>query len=184
MALLENEDVALGSRCPDFDLPTVDGGRFALADAAGAPALVVMFICNHCPYVQAIEDRLIALAREYRPKGVAFVGICPNDATAYPDDAPERLRARWEAKGYGFPYLLDESQDVARAFEAVCTPDLYVYDADLRLAYHGRLDDDWKQPERVTHRELAAALDALLAGRRPSGEQHHSMGCSIKWRPA
>jgi peroxiredoxin len=184
MVLLENVDVSLGTPCPDFDLPRVDGGRFRRADAAGARAVVVMFICNHCPYVQAVEDRLIALAREYGPKGVRFVGICPNDPAAYPEDAPEKLRERWEAKEYGFPYLVDETQDVARAFDAVCTPDLFVYDADLVLAYHGRIDDSWKDPARVTRRELAAALDALLAGRRPVREQHHAMGCSIKWRQA
>lgn len=183
VALLENTDVPLGTPCPDFDLPRVDGGRFRLADAAGARALVVMFMCNHCPYVQAVEDRLIALAREYGAKGVRFVGICSNDPESYPDDAPAKLRARWKAKGYGFPYLVDETQDVARAFDAVCTPDIFVYGADLTLAYHGRIDDDWKSPERVRRRELAAALDALLAGERPTREQHHSMGCSIKWRP-
>jgi len=182
MALLENRDVALGTRCPDFDLPRVDGGRFRLADAAGARALVVMFICNHCPYVQAVEDRLIALARDYGPKGVRFVGICPNDPEAYPDDAPARLRERWDAKGYGFPYLVDDTQDVARAFDAVCTPDIFVYDGTLALAYHGRIDDSWKDPAQVTRRDLAGALDALLAGEQPSREQHHSMGCSIKWR--
>jgi peroxiredoxin len=184
MALLENRDVPLGAACPDFRLPTVDGKTFGLADAAGAPVLCVLFICNHCPYVQAVEDRIIALAREYGPRGVQLVGICSNDPTSHPDDAPERLLARWREKGYGFPYLVDASQDVARAFDAVCTPDIYVYDRDRRLAYHGRIDDDWKDASNVTRRELAAAFDALLAGRRPAAAQHHSMGCSIKWRTA
>jgi len=181
MVLLENRAVALGTPCPDFDLPTVDGTRFGLADAAGKPALVVMFICNHCPYVQAVEDRLVALAHEYGPQGVQFVGVCANDPLSYPDDAPARLLERWREKGYGFPYCVDESQAVARAFDAVCTPDLFVYDADRRLAYHGRIDDNWKEPEKVTRRELAAALDMLLDGRRPSDRQHPAMGCSIKW---
>jgi peroxiredoxin len=182
MALTENVAVALGTPCPDFALPTVDGGRAARDNFRDKAALVVMFICNHCPYVQAVEDRLIALAREYAPKGVQLVGICSNDPTSYPDDAPPRLLARWREKRYGFPYLVDASQEVARAFDAVCTPDLYVYDGARRLAYHGRLDDNWKEPGKVTHRDLAAALDAILAGSAPAREQIPSIGCSIKWK--
>ncbi len=182
MALTESRDLPLGTPCPDFRLPSVDGKVFARDDFRDRPVLVVMFICNHCPYVQAVEDRIIQLAREYGPRGVQFVGICSNDPTDYPDDRPERLLERWRRKGYGFPYLIDASQDVARAFGAVCTPDIYVFDRDRRLAYHGRIDDNWQDPTRVTRRELAAALDALLAGRRPAAEQIHSIGCSIKWR--
>ena len=184
MALTENRDLPLGSPCPDFRLRTVDGAVVARDDFRDRPVLVVMFICNHCPYVPGVEERIIALAREYAPRGVQFVGICSNDPTDYPDDRPERLLARWREKRYGFPYLVDDTQAVARAFDAVCTPDLYVYDAARTLAYHGRIDDNWKEPARVTRRELAAALDALLAGRRPSAEQHHALGCSIKWKKA
>jgi peroxiredoxin len=182
MALTENRPVALGSPCPAFRLPRVDGGSFALADAADARVLVVMFICNHCPYVQAIEDRLVALARAYEGRGVQLVGICSNDPTDYPDDRPERLLARWRELKYGFPYLIDATQQVARAFDAVCTPDLYVYDDQRRLAYHGRLDDSWKDAAAVTRRDLACAVDALLAGGRPDASQAPAMGCSIKWR--
>lgn len=184
MALTENQDLALGTPCPSFRLPSVDGQTVDRDDFADAPVLVVMFICNHCPYVQAVEDRLIALAREYRPKGVAFVGICSNDPTGYPDDAPPRLLARWREKGYGFPYLVDASQAVAKAFDAVCTPDVFVYDRARRLAYHGRIDDNWREPAKVRRRELAEALDALLAGKAPAREQLHSIGCSIKWKAA
>jgi len=182
MALTESRDLALGTPCPDFHLRSVDGRAVARDDFRDGQALVVMFICNHCPYVQAVEDRIIALGREYAPRGVQLVGICANDPTDYPDDRPERLLARWRDKAYGFPYLLDESQNVARAFGAVCTPDLYVFDRERRLVYHGRLDDDWQHPEKVKRRDLAAALDALLAGRAPSREQVHSIGCSIKWK--
>ena len=182
MALTESRDLALGMPCPDFRLRCVDGKTCARDDFREKPVLVVMFICNHCPYVQAVEDRIIELNREYASRGVQLVGICSNDPTDYPDDRPERLLERSRKKGYGFPYLVDETQDVARAFNAVCTPDLYVFDRDRKLAYHGRIDDDWQHPARVKRRELAAALDALLAGERPSREQVHSIGCSIKWK--
>jgi peroxiredoxin len=182
MALTENRDIPLGTACPDFRLRSVDGKTFARDDFREHPTLVVMFICNHCPYVQAVEDRIVALAREYGPRGVQVVGICSNDPTDYPDDGPPNLLRRWREKGYGFPYLVDETQDVARAFGAVCTPDVYVFDRERRLAYHGRIDDNWKEPAKVKRRELAAALDAVIDGRRPAGEQLHSIGCSIKWR--
>jgi peroxiredoxin len=182
MALTESRDLALGTPCPDFRLRSVDDRTVARDDFRDRQALVVMFICNHCPYVQAVEDRIIALGREYGPRGVQLVGICSNDPTDYPDDRPERLLARWRDKAYGFPYLIDETQDVARAFGAVCTPDLYVFDRERRLAYHGRLDDNWQQPGKVKRRDLAAALDALLEGRVPSRDQTHSIGCSIKWK--
>lgn len=184
MALTESRDLALGTPCPDFGLPSVDGRTWRRDDFRDRPALVVLFICNHCPYVQAIEDRIVQLAREFGPRGGQVVGICSNDPTDYPDDAPPRLLARWREKDYGFPYLIDASQDVARAFGAVCTPDIYLFDAQRRLAYHGRLDDDWREPAKVTRRDLAAAIDAVLRGEAPAGEQVPSMGCSIKWRRA
>ena len=182
MALTENRDIPLGTPCPDFRLPTVDGGTLGRDDVRDKPVLAVLFICNHCPYVQAVEDRMTGLAREYGPRGVQLVGICSNDPTDYPDDAPAQLLARWRDEEYGFPYLIDGSQDVARAFGAVCTPDIFVYGSDRGLAYHGRIDDSWQDASRVTRRELAAAFDALLAGRAPAAEQHHAIGCSIKWR--
>jgi peroxiredoxin len=176
-----------GSTCPDFRLPAVDGRTYARDDFAASPVLVVMFICNHCPYVKAVEDRLIALQREFASTGpgappVQLVGICANDAASYPDDAFDKLRERWLAKEYGFPYLHDESQAVARAFGAVCTPDLFVYDDQRQLAYRGRIDDSWKDAGKVTRRELHQAVTALLAGQRPSADQKPSLGCSIKWR--
>jgi peroxiredoxin len=179
---VESTAAHTGVPSPDFRLPAVDGKTYARDDFAAAPVLVVMFICNHCPYVKAVEDRLIALHREYGPKGVAFVGICSNDAVSYPDDAFDKLADRWRSKGYGFPYLHDESQEVARAFGAVCTPDIFVYDGQRRLAYRGRIDDSWKDPTRVTRRELAQALDTLLAGRAPPLDARPTLGCSIKWK--
>jgi peroxiredoxin len=179
---VETPPPVLGTPCPDFRLPGVDGRTYARDDFASAPVLVVMFICNHCPYVKAVEDRLIRLAREVGPRGVQLVGICANDAATYPDDAFDKLAARWRERGYGFPYLHDESQEVARAFGAVCTPDIFVYDRARRLAYRGRIDDSWKDEAKVQRRELAEAIDALLAGRAPAPDQRPSMGCSIKWR--
>jgi peroxiredoxin len=182
MVLTESRDLPLGTPCPDFRLPSVDGKIFGLDDFREATALAVMFLCNHCPYVQAVEDRIIHLNQEYAPRGVQLVGICSNDPTDYPDDRPERLLARWREKHYGFPYLLDASQDVARAFHAVCTPDIFVFHRHRGLAYHGQIDDNWKDPTKVTKHNLREALDALLAGRTPSHEQTSSIGCSIKWR--
>jgi thiol-disulfide isomerase/thioredoxin len=179
---VETDVIPMGTPCPDFDLPAVDGKRYRLKDFERSDVLVVMFICNHCPYVQAIEDRIIALAKEYRGKSVQFVGICANDAENYPDDSFANLKARWQKKGYGFPYLHDEAQTVAKSFRAVCTPDLYVYDRDRKLAYHGRLDDNWKEPAKVTKREMKEAIDLLLAGKKPGERQVPSMGCSIKWK--
>ena len=182
MALLESQTIAAGSACPDFDLPAVEGGRFRRDDFQDKKVLVVMFICRHCPYVIAVEDRIVALRRQFEESGVQFLGICSNDANDYPDDAPDQLAARAREKDYGFPYLVDESQEVARRFDAVCTPDIYVYDEQRRLAYHGRIDDSWKDEDLVTQRELEAALQSLIEGRKPLPEQHPSMGCSIKWK--
>ncbi len=182
MALTESKQVALGTAAADFLLPAVDGKRYALADFADAKVLVVLFICNHCPYVQAVEERILSLAREFGPKGVQFVGICANDPTDYPDDSFANLKKRWREKKYGFPYLVDESQTTARAFQAVCTPDIFVYNAQRKLAYRGRIDDNWQNPNKVTRHELKEALQALLAGKAPSADQKPSIGCSIKWK--
>ena len=149
---VESSQPVLGSACPDFRLPAVDGKVYGRDDFAASPVLVVMFICNHCPYVKAVEDRLIALQREFAAGGqaepdVQLVGICANDAASYPDDAFDKLRERWEAKEYGFPYLHDESQAVARAFGAVCTPDIFVYDRSQR-----RQAGSWRTGDASTTR--------------------------------
>ncbi len=190
MALTYSDPVLLGTAAPSFDLPIanpeVDGGdgrTRRLSDYRDAEALVVVFTCNHCPYVHAVEDRLIDLARETASRGVQIVGICSNDAERYPDDSFEAMVARAEQKGYPFPYLHDESQQVARAYDAVCTPDFFVYDRDRKLAYRGRLDDG--RPGRpATTSDLRDALDELLTTGAVTGEQLASIGCSIKWKPA
>lgn len=180
MALTYTPPGELGSTCPDFQLNSADGKPFALKDFADKRALVVMFICNHCPYVQAVEDRLLSLARALPDAG--FVAICSNDPTDHPEDAPAELARRAREKNYPFPYLVDEAQDVARAFGAVCTPDLYLYDQNRKLVYRGRLDDSWRDPSRVTRQELKAAIEAVLAGQPVNEVQNPSMGCSIKWK--
>ena len=182
MVLLHSEKKAIGSPAPPFALSSVDGKKYSLTDFASKKVLVIAFICNHCPYVKAIEERLITLAHAGQEKGVQWVGICSNDPTDYPDDKPESLLKRWREKKYGFPYLIDESQDIARAYGAVCTPDIFVYDEKRRLAYHGRLDDNWQEPEKVMRQDLREAIEKLLSGRRPTPDQYPSMGCSIKWK--
>jgi peroxiredoxin len=181
MALLESTMVPLGSPCPDFALPGVDG-RTHRRDGFTSPALLLVVMCNHCPYVQAVDDRLNALARDYAGR-CDVVALNPNDASAYPEDSFEAMRARAERKGYAFPYLHDPDQSVAHALGAVCTPDFFLYGHDRRLAYRGRLDDNWREPSAVTRQDLREALDAVLAGRPPHPEQKPSLGCSIKWKP-
>jgi len=173
----------LGAPAPHFNLPNVDGTTVSLADFAGRRCLVVMFICNHCPFVKHIADGLAQLARDYADKDVAFVAISPNDVEHYPDDSPEKMAEESRARGYTFPYLYDETQEVAKAYMAACTPDFFVYDGDRRLAYRGQLDG--ARPGNgvaVTGEDLRAAIDAVLAGGAPSADQRPSIGCNIKWK--
>ena len=174
----------LGTRAPHFALPDTEGHLVTLEDARGAPALLVMFICNHCPYVIHLRQALARLTRDYAPRGVAIVGINSNDAARYPDDAPEAMRRVRKEAGWDFPYLFDETQEVAQAYRAACTPDFFLFDSDQRLVYRGQFDDSRpRNQEPVTGRDLRAALDAVLEGGVVSAEQRPSIGCSIKWRP-
>ena len=182
MALTYTPEAALGTKCPDFKLPGVDGRDWSKSDFKNFKAFLVMFICNHCPYVKAIEERLITLGREMKSQGVQIVAISANDAEGYPDDSFENLQKRWREKSYPFPYLYDESQSVAKTFGAVCTPDFFLYDQDFGLAYRGRLDDSWKDATQVKHQELRGAMMALIEGKKPSIDQKPSMGCNIKWK--
>lgn len=173
----------LGTPAPDFRLPNVDGRTVTFADAAGPRGTVVMFICNHCPFVKHVADHLAALGREYLPRGVGFVAISSNDVSTHPADSPEQMVHEAEARGYPFPYLYDETQDVAKAYRAACTPDFYLFDAGRSLVYRGQLDGS--RPGGavpVTGRDLRAAIDGLLAGRPSPAEQIPSLGCNIKWR--
>ncbi len=184
MALTPSTMLPLGSKAPGFRLPDTEGNQVDLKDFAGSPALLVAFICNHCPYVKHVREELAKLAREYQAKGVAVVGISANDVISHPDDCPDRMAQEKVDAGYVFPYLYDESQEVAKAYQAACTPDFYVFDRDQALVYRGQLDDS--RPGNgtpVTGRDLRAALDAVLAETPVSEQQRPSIGCNIKWKP-
>ena len=183
MALTPSTMLPLGTAAPDFQLPDTDGTTVALADLKGAPALLVAFICNHCPYVKHIRHELARLGKEYQGKGVAVVGISSNDVTTHPEDSPKMMAREKAEVGYTFPYLYDESQQVAQAYKAACTPDFYVFDKDQKLVYRGQLDSSRPgNPVSVTGKDLRAALDAVLAGKPVSDDQRPSIGCNIKWK--
>lgn len=184
MALTPSNMLPLGTHAPDFTLPDVLSGRtVALAALPAASATLVMFICNHCPYVKHVLSGLVQLGRDYAGRGVNLVAISSNDAEHYPDDAPDRMAALARAESFPFPYLYDETQAVARAYQAACTPDFFVFDAALKLAYRGQLDDSRPgNGKPVTGADLRAALDALLAGQPVAANQIASVGCNIKWK--
>ena len=173
----------LGTPAPDFELPNVDGRLVTLADAAGQRGTVVMFICNHCPFVKHVADQLAQLGRDFMPRGVGFIAISSNDVSTHPADSPEQMVREAEERGYPFPYLYDATQDVAKAYHAACTPDFFLFDAEKRLVYRGQLDASRPGNDvPVTGADLRAALDAVLAGRPVAAAQTPSIGCNIKWK--
>lgn len=175
----------LGTPAPDFSLPEPATGRtVARDDLAAAPALLVVFLSNHCPFVKHLADALAAFGREYGERGLAMVGINANDVVHHPDDSPERMRDEVALRGYTFPYLFDETQEVAKAYQAACTPDFFLFDGERRLVYRGQFDASRPgTDEPVTGRDLRRACDAVLAGEIVSGEQTPSIGCNVKWKP-
>ena len=186
MAVESTRDLPLGAEAPDFALPdTVSGRTIRLADYAASPALLVMFICNHCPYVIHVRPALVAFAREFQPRGLAVVAISANDPGTHPDDSPERMKQEAGRSGFTFAYLFDQTQQTAKAYDAACTPEFYLFDAAQRLVYHGRFDGSRPNSQvPVTGAELRAAVEAVLAGRPVPADQKPAIGCSIKWRPA
>ena len=172
--------VKLGSEAPYFNLPNTDGENVSL-EHFKAEILVVIFTCNHCPYAKAVEDRLIELGNNYS-KTVDFVLISSNDVENYPADSPEKMAEQARNKGYPFPYLFDETQEIAKAYSAVCTPDIFLYNSERKLKYRGRLDDNWQNPNQVEREELKMAIEAILNGKEINFEQIPSMGCNIKWK--
>jgi peroxiredoxin len=182
MVLLNSLPLPLGTPIIPFSLPDPEGKMRSHTDYADRQVLVVIFMCNHCPYIKAIQERLIALQENYNSSEVQLIGINANDWENYPDDSPEMMKQTINDWGINFPYLYDESQETAKAYQAQCTPDIFVFDKDRKLAYHGRVDDNWQEPKKITKEELKEAIDSLLAGEKPSEDQHHSIGCSIKWK--
>jgi len=182
MALKHSTMVPLGIPAVGFKLPGVDGKIYSLDSFLEKNVLIVIFMCNHCPYVKAVLQRLIDLQKETKAMGVQLVGINSNDAERYPDDSLENMKKVAKEKGINFPYLFDGSQETAKAYGAVCTPDIYVYGAGRKLLYRGRIDDSWEREDKVTQRNLKAAIDYIVAGKDVPDEQVPSMGCSIKWK--
>ena len=181
MAAVESNMLPLGTTAPPFTLPDPDGALHTLRD--DAPATLVMFICNHCPFVIHVRDELARLGKEYGWQGVAIYAINSNDVTTHPADAPEHMKEEARRIGYTFPYLYDETQEVAHAYQAACTPDFYLFDAQLQLVYRGQLDDSRPSNNApVNGQDLRAALDAVLAGEKPDSGQKPSIGCNIKWK--
>jgi peroxiredoxin len=184
MALTESTMLQLGTQAPSFQLPDVVSGKTISLDTfAGNKGLLVMFLCRHCPYVVHVRHELARLAKDYTGKSLGIVAISSNDVTGYPDDRPERLKAMAQELGFNFPYCYDESQEVAKAYTAACTPDFFLFDENCKLVYRGQLDDS--RPENgkpLTGRDLRAAIDAVLAGQAVSTDQKPSIGCNIKWK--
>jgi thiol-disulfide isomerase/thioredoxin len=185
MAYTESNMMPLGTTAPDFSLPdTVSGEMRSLDELTGSAGTVVMFLCNHCPYVLYVNPEIVRIVSEYKPKGLNFVGISSNDAEHYPEDGPEQMKTHALETGYEFPYLYDESQEVAKAYDAACTPDFYIFDENKQLVYRGQLDSSRPKRNEVepTGADLRAALDAMLAGTPINPVQRPSGGCNIKWK--
>ncbi len=174
----------LGTAAPDFSLLDINGKTVSLSDLRGKKGLVVVFMCNHCPYVKHIAPQLVRVVEDYADQGIAFVGISSNDAEAYPDDSPEAMKQEAAKQGYTFPYLHDADQSVAKAYRAACTPDFFIFDANQQLVYRGQMDDSRPKTDRpLTGKDLREALNCLVEGKPINAQQKPSIGCNIKWRP-
>tara|TARA_B100000959_G_scaffold187608_1_gene196191 strand:- start:406 stop:954 length:549 start_codon:yes stop_codon:yes gene_type:complete len=182
MVLLNSKMLPLGTKASNFDLRGTNDKNYSLDSFKDKKVLVIIFMCNHCPYVIAVLERIIAIQNDYADKGVQLIGINPNDTVNYPEDSFDNMKKIVIEKDIPFPYLIDESQGTARIYDAVCTPDIYVYGNKRTLVYRGRIDDNWQDESKVTQRDLRNALDAILKGNPVSEEQIPSMGCSIKWK--
>lgn len=181
MVLLESAQLKMGIKAPSFDLPGIDGENHKIEDYKSSKILVVVIMCNHCPYVQGVIHRLIDIQKDYADKGIQLVGINANESDNYAEDSFEKMPEYAKKWGLNFPYLRDKNQKVAKAYKAQCTPDIFVYNSKRELVYHGRVDDNWQEEEKVTKNELRLALDAILEG-KDIEEQNPSIGCSVKWQ--
>lgn len=184
MVMTASEMLPLGTLAPDFSLPDTKGDIVSLADFEDAPALLVVFMCNHCPFVKHVLNNLVDLVRQYQAKGAAVVGINSNNVADFPEDSPDMMAKVADETGFTFPYLYDESQEAAKAYRAACTPDFFLFDKKRKLVYRGQMDDSRPGNDiPVTGADLTAALDAVLEGKRVSETQKPSIGCNIKWKP-
>lgn len=178
---IDDNKLAIGDDAPDFRLPATDGHTYGLQSFEEAPILIIAYTCNHCPYVQAYEGRMISLQNDYAERGVQLVAINSNEEKGYPDDSFDHMVVRAQEQGFNFPYLRDKAQEAATAYGAQCTPEFFVFDRERKLRYHGRFDDNWKEPEAVTQHDLRDTLDALLGSRPVPTPENMAIGCSIKW---
>ncbi len=176
------EDLKIGTKAPSFELKGVDGNIYSLGSFKDKKTLCIIFMCNHCPYVVAVQQRINEIAKDYSRSSFALIGISSNDPQTYPEDSFDNMAIRAKQEGYIFPFLFDETQETAKAYEAVCTPDIYLYDENRILRYRGRIDDNWKDETKVNRKELRMAIDLLLAGKEIDFDIIPSMGCSIKWK--
>lgn len=185
MARTPSNMIPLGTLAPDFQLPdTVSGETLGLQEIKGDKGTVIMFICNHCPFVKHVNQGIVQMAEDYQDKGIGFIAISSNDVQNYPDDSPELMKVNAMEEGYSFPYLYDETQEVARAYDAACTPDFYLFDNSLSLVYRGQMDSSRPGNEiPVTGSDLRDSMEALLKGNPVDPEQKPSIGCNIKWKP-
>ena len=179
---MATNNLKIGSSVPDFNLPGVDGENYALSSFINKRIVIVIFSCNHCPYVQAYEERIKEIQKDYAEKGVQLIAISSNDAVKYPEDSFEQMKIRSEEKSFNFPYLYDEDQSVARTFDATHTPEVFVFDENRKLVYHGKIDDNWQEPQKVNSKYLREALDEILSAKEVSVPETYSIGCTIKWK--
>lgn len=180
--LLESNEPKLNTDIIDFRLKGTDEKIYSLKNFKDKKILVIVFMCNHCPYVKAVVGRLTGLQEEFTSRSVQFIGINPNDEETYPEDSFENMKIFYGDRGMNFPYLRDDTQEIAKSYDAVCTPDIYVYNSERKLKYRGRIDDNWKEESMVTRRELYDAINKIIEGNEPDKIQSPSLGCSIKWK--
>jgi len=178
---MATDKLVIGSKCPHFNLPATDGKNYSLDSFSDKKILVVIFSCNHCPYVQAYEDRIIEIQNDYKDV-LSIVAISSNETVNYPEDSFEKMKERAEQKGFNFPYLFDETQDVAKEFGATHTPEIFLFDEDRKLAFHGKIDDNWQDPKNVKSKYLRNAIEELIAGKKVSVPETFTIGCTIKWK--
>ena len=179
---MATNNLRIGSPAPDFDLIGLDDRKYSLDSFKEKKALIIIFSCNHCPYVQAYEDRIIKIQKDYAEKGVAVIAINSNEDVNYPDDSFENMKKRAAERNFNFLYLRDEDQSIARAYDATHTPEIFLFNVDRKLAFHGKIDDNWQEPDKVQNHYLQDALDELLAGKEISVPETFTIGCTIKWK--